>query len=227
MKVNKLLKGLRDIHFVPRLNGIYDKPIRILYAKAIEMKLEYESEQEWADDGIADDDSQFAGGEGKIKVLGLTKEEQSGMFGNKKVKGGIAVYSNDTAPSGAFLFARGKKSSKHRRLYAIYNCKCSPNGFNGETVEEGKAPAEVCEIDFTVADIENNLVYYFIDTDDPTVSQEQITNWFKEVQMPEELEAQPGVTKVQVDPENVVEELKDILTTGEVEEKPVKKSRKK
>lgn len=223
MKVNKLLKGLRDIHFAIFSSGVYENPFKILFAKAIEMKLEYESEQEWADDGIADDSGQFAGGEGKLKILGLTKEEQALLFGNKKVKGGIAVYSTDSAPSGAFLFARGKKNSKHKRLYVIYNCKCSPNGFNGETVEEGKAPAEVCEIDFTVADLTDGLVYYYIDTDDPTVSQEQITNWFTEVQMPEELEAQPNVTKVDVAPEDAEETLKELITSKEIEEKPVKK----
>lgn len=187
MAVNKLLKGLKNIHFAPYVEGEFQTPIRIAFAKAIEGKLNYESEPEWGDDVIVDNSSMFAGGEGNVKVLGLTKEEQVALFGNKAVKGGIAVYSDDNAPVGAFLFERGKKNSQHKRLYAIYACQCAPTGFNGETVEDGKASATVEEIDFTIGQMDDNLVFHYIDTDDTTVETEAKENWFKTVQLPKEI----------------------------------------
>lgn len=187
MAVNKLLKGLKNIHFAPYVEGEFQTPVRIAFAKAIEGKLNYEAEAEWGDDAIVDNSSMFAGGEGNVKVLGLTKEEQVTLFGNKAVKGGVAVYSNDNAPVGAFLFERGKKNSKHKRLYVIYACQCAPTGFNGETVEDGKASATVEEIDFTIGEMEDGLVFHFIDTDDSTVEEEAKTDWFTTVQMPKEI----------------------------------------
>lgn len=187
MAVVKLLKGLKNIHFAPYSEGSFKTPIKILFGKQIEGKLNYESEQEWADDAIVDSSSQYAGGEGKVKVLGLTKEEQVALFGNKAVKGGVAVYADDIAPVGAFLFERGKKGSNAKRLYAIYACQCSPNGFSGETVEDGKASASEDEIDFTIGQMEDGLVYHYIDTDDTTVDNEAKTGWFTTVQLPQEI----------------------------------------
>lgn len=187
-KKTKLLKGLRNIHFAPYIDGAFQTPKPITFAKKIENTLNYESETEWADDEIVDQSNGYNGGEGTLTTLGLTAEEQSVLFSNEIVKGGIVVKTTDESPTGAFLFERAKKGSTHKRLYVIYACKCSPASFNGETVEEGKSSASESEIQYTISNLPSGEIYHFIDTDDPTADTEAITNWFKTVQMPKPLE---------------------------------------
>lgn len=184
----KVLKGLDSTHFAPFKNGNFETPVAIENSKSIEASLKFEAEQEWADNRIVDSSSQFAGGEGKAKFLGLYKEEQVLLFGNKEVKGGVAVYSGDIAPIGAFLFRR-KKSNGHYRLYVVYACQCNPAGFSGETIEEGKGKGGEEEIEFSIGEMQDGLIYHYIDTDDSTVDQEQVSKWFTEVQFPQELES--------------------------------------
>lgn len=186
--MNKLLKGLKMIHFAPKSEAGFKAPSKVTFAKKIENKLKYEGEQEWADDRIVDSSNGYAGGEGTLSTLGITSEEQVLLFGNKKVKGGVVVKDNDEAPEGAFIFERGKKGSVHKRLYVIYSCKCSPAGISGETVEEGKAAAGVEEINYSIGSDSEGNIYYYVDTDDPTISPETIANWYKEVQLPEDIE---------------------------------------
>lgn len=187
-KAKKLLKGLRSIHFAPYVDGEFETPQPILYAKKIENQLNYESETEWADDEIVDQSNGYNGGEGTLSVLGLLPTEQKLLFGNEVVKGGVVVKTTDEAPTGAFLFERGKKGSTHKRLYVIYACKCAPSSFNGETVEEGKASASENEISYTISNLPTGEIYHYIDTDDTTVDPTAITKWFTEVQMPTPIE---------------------------------------
>lgn len=187
-KKTKLLKGLRNIHFAPYVDGSFQEPKPITFAKKIENTLNYESETEWADDGIVDQSHGYNGGEGTLTTLGLGSEEQSLLFGNEIVKGGLVITTEDEAPTGAFLFERGKKGSTAKRLYVVYACKCSPSSFNGETVEEGKSSASTSEISYTISNLPTGEIYHFIDTDDSTVDPEAITNWFKTVQMPKPIE---------------------------------------
>ena len=121
-KKKKVLAGLSNIHFAPLVDGTYQTPVPILFAKKIENKLEYENDQEWADDKVVENGYDLVGGEGTLTVLALTSEEQALLFGNTIVKGGIKVNSADVSPQGAFLFERKKKRSTHKRLYVIYNC---------------------------------------------------------------------------------------------------------
>lgn len=186
-KTKKLLKGLRNIHFAPYVNGSFQEPKPITFAKKIENTLNYESETEWADDEIVDQSYGYNGGEGSLTTLGLSSEEQSLLFGNKIVKGGLVVKTEDESPTGAFLFERGKKGSTAKRLFVVYACKCSPASFNGETLEGGKSSASESEISYTISNLPTGEIYHFIDTDDTTVDQEAITNWFKKVQMPKPL----------------------------------------
>lgn len=186
---DKLLCGLRNIHFAPFVDGSFQTPIRIWNAKSIECAINYETEQEWADDMLIDNASNFAGGEGKLSILGLSIEEFVALFGSKKVKGGAVVNSGDRSPQGAFLFERRRKKSKHSRLYVVYNCQCSPGSITAESIAEGKGQAQEDEITFSIGETEGNDIYYFIDTDDPAVVADQVTNWFKTVQEPVDLES--------------------------------------
>lgn len=186
--VNKKLKGLRNIHFAPLKNGEYQTPIKIEFSKTLEANLSYEGEADWADDVIIDNSYNFNGGEGKLTLVGLNKEEYEAMFGSKKVKGGTFVSSQDVAPTGAYIFERGKKGSSAKRLYVIYACTNAPSGINAEGIADGKAPTSIEEISFSISESATNGVFFFIDTDDPTVDQTQITKWFTEVQEPIDLE---------------------------------------
>lgn len=185
---DKLLCGLRNIHFAKWNGSGYETPVRIWNAKSIECGINYETEQEWADDMLIDNASLFAGGEGKLSVLGLSMEEFVAMFGSKKVKGGVVVSSGDQAPQGAFLFERRRKKSKKSRLYVVYNCQCSPGSITAESISEGKGQAQEDEITFTIGETEENNIYYFIDTDAEDVVSDQVENWFKTVQKPVDLE---------------------------------------
>ncbi|XZM35393.1 major tail protein (plasmid) [Clostridium perfringens] len=182
----KILKGFAEIHFAPFRDNEFQTPIAIDNAKSIKSELNYESESIWAEDQIVDNDLNYAGGEGTLGVLGLSAKDLNTLYNNKLVKGGVLVKSDDEAPDGAFLFSRKKKNG-HKRLYVIYACKCSPTGINAEGIEDGKGDPSVEEVKFTVGQLENKNIYFFIDTDDSTVDQEQVTNWFKEVQEPIEL----------------------------------------
>ncbi len=187
-KKKKILRGLSNIHFAPLVDGEFQTPVPIQYAKKCENKLKYESDPEWADDRLVENGYEFAGGEGTLSVLALTAEEQSVLFGNTLVKGGLKVNSGDIAPEGAFLFERKKKNSNDKRLYVIYSCVCSPASISAETIEEGKGAGSVDEINYSIGQLENGDIYYYVDTDDPTIPPEAKTNWFKTVQKPQEKE---------------------------------------
>ena len=195
-KKKKILAGLSNIHFAPFVDGAYQTPVPILYAKKIENKLEYENDQEWADDKVVENGYDFVGGEGTLTVLTLTAEEQALLFGNTIVKGGIKVNSGDVSPQGAFLFERKKKRSTHKRLYVIYNCVCSPTSISAETIEDGKGEGSTDEISYSIGENGNGDIYHYIDTDDTTAPTEAITNWFKEVQFPQKLEETAIQSKV-------------------------------
>lgn len=195
-KKKKILAGLSNIHFAPFVDGAYKTPVPILFAKKIENKLDYENDAEWADDKVVDNGYDFVGGEGTLSVLTLTAEEQSLLFGNAIVKGGVVVNSNDVSPEGAFLFERKKKRSTHRRLYVVYNCVCSPTSISAETIEDGKGEGSVDEISYSIGENENGDIYHYIDTDDTTASTEAISNWFTEVQLPQQIEVATIQSKV-------------------------------
>lgn len=189
MKKTKACVGLSNIHFAPFNGSTFDSPVHIFHAKKIENKFKYENIQEWADNIAVINEFLYGGGEGSLTVLGLSKEERVLLFGNKAVKGGIAVSDTDEAPIGAFLFER-RITGGARRLYVVYACKCSPTDISGETIEEGKGNYETNDIEYSISSCEHegvNLVYFYIDTDDSTVEQQQVTNWFKEVQFPQEI----------------------------------------
>ncbi|MDB8437718.1 hypothetical protein GMB34_09855 [Turicibacter sanguinis] len=188
-KVNKLLIGLGDIHFAPYVEGEFQTPVPITFAKKCEAKTNFEEDPEWADNIDVSPGFAYTGGEGTLTTLGLTAEEQVLLFGNTAVKGGVIINSSDVAPQGAFLFSRKKKKSDHKRLFVIYSCVCAPSALvNAETLEEGKGSAEEVEINFTVGQLEDGSIAFYVDTDSPTVKQEQVTNWFKTVQRPEVLD---------------------------------------
>ncbi len=196
-EVKKLIVGLSDIHFAKWNGSTFETPVPITNAKKCEAKTTFEEDEEWADNKNVNPGYVFAGGDGTLTTLGLTPDEQALLFGNTLVKGGVLINSADIAPQGAFLFARKKKRSNDRRLFVLYNCVCAPSSLvNAETIEEGKGSSEEVEINFVIDALEDGNIAYYIDTDSPTVDQEQVTNWFKAVQMPQNLEGELNILKV-------------------------------
>ncbi|MGM9534221.1 MAG: major tail protein [Intestinibacter sp.] len=203
MKKTKACVGLSNIHFAPFNGSTFESPVRIFHAKKIENKFKYENIQEWADNIAVINEFLYGGGEGSLTVLGLSKEERVLLFGNKAVKGGIVVSDTDEAPIGAFLFER-RLTGGARRLYVVYACKCSPTDISGETIEEGKGNYETNDIEYSISSCEHegvNLVYFYIDTNDETVNQEQVTNWYKSVQFPQDLEDARALKAKKIDVE--------------------------
>lgn len=188
MSKKKILTGLSNIHFAPFIDGEFQTPVPIEFAKKIENKLSYASDVEWADDRIIDSGFGYEGGEGVLSVLALVSKEQALLFGNTLVKGGLKVNSGDIAPEGAFLFERKKKRSVHKRLYVIYSCVCSPTGISAETIEEGKGASSVEDINYSIGEGPNGDIFYYVDTDDETIEADTKAKWFEKVQIPVSLE---------------------------------------
>lgn len=191
----QVIRGFKNIHFAPydKETKTYKEPFPILYAKSGEFKFNFENDPTYADDTIVENGYLFVGGEGTITVLELLPDEQVAILGNKRVKGGVLVNTNDVAPPGAYLFEKNFKNSTHKRLYVVYNCVCSNPGLTMQTIED-KAEDSVSEIPLSVSELENGDLMYYIDTNDPTVEAEQITNWYKEVQFAVEVEAAQAQT---------------------------------
>ena len=63
---------------------------------------------------------------------------------------------------------------------------CSNPGLVMQTIED-KAEDATCEIPLSVSELSDGNIYFYIDTNDSTVEDTQITNWYTEVQMPKEI----------------------------------------
>lgn len=186
MAEKNIIRGFSNIHFAPLEAGeTFGIPIRIKFGKSGEFKLNFEHDPTYADDAVVDNNFLYTGGDGNINVLDLTPDEQTLVLGNKRVKGGVVVNSNDNAPAGAFLFEKKFKGSTHKRLYVVYNCVCSNPGIVAQTLED-KAEDSVAEIPLSVSELSDGNIYFYIDTNDPTVDQTQVTGWYTEVQFPKE-----------------------------------------
>lgn len=195
MAEKQVIRGFSNIHFAPlQEEGSYGTPIKISGAKSGEFKLNFEHDPTYADDVIFNNGFLYTGGEGNISVLELTPDEQALILGNKKVKGGVVVNSNDVSPSGAFLFEKKFKGSNHKRLYVVYNCICSNPGLTMQTIED-KAEDSVVEIPLSVSETEEGNIFYFIDTNDATADQSQISAWYTEVQEPISIEQTQDITQ--------------------------------
>lgn len=183
MAEKQVIRGFSNIHFAPFKNGTYGAPVKIVGAKSGEFKLNFEHDPSYADDILFHNGYLYTGGEGNINVLELTPAEQSLILGNELVKGGVVVKSTDSAPSGAFLFEKKFKGSTAKRLYVVYNCVCSNPGIVAQTIED-KAEDATAEISLSVSEDASSNIYFFIDTNDATVDQTQVTGWYTEVQKP-------------------------------------------
>ena len=102
-KCSKNFKRFKKRPFAKWNGDGYEAPVPIKYAKKIENTLNYETDSDWADDEIVSVENGFSGGEGTLNTLGLLAEEQTLLFGSKKVPGGIVVKSDDMAPTGVYL----------------------------------------------------------------------------------------------------------------------------
>lgn len=183
MKKNKKtrLKGFKNIHFAPFVDGTFGTPVGLPGAKKLEAALNYELEQRESDDRIDEQSYIFKGGEGSVSLKSLTPEEYGVLFANSVNAELVAVRTTDIAPQGALLYERRFTESNHRRLYCIFNVKFAPSSLAAESCGDGTKEIDE-ELSFSVGEFDDDLVYITLDTD--TEAEELlalINTWFTKV----------------------------------------------
>lgn len=186
------LKGLSNIHVaIIEEGGTHGTPVKVEGAKSISAELTFEQEEFESDNVIDYSDFIFTGGEGTMVLKSMSLKEFNLLFNNAYVKGGVEINTKDVAPNCAILFERLKLDRKNRRLYVIYNVKFAPAGIKGQSAAK-PGTEETDELKFSIGEFTDGAVVYFIDTDDPSVTEEQITDWYKNVQFIQEPDPLPS-----------------------------------
>lgn len=197
------LKGLSNIHVAiiegGGIHGTHGTPVKVEGAKSISAELTFEQEEFESDNVIDYSDFIFTGGEGTMVLKSMSLAEFKLLFNNAYVKGGVEINTKDVAPNCAILFERLKLDRKNKRLYVIYNVKFAPAGIKGQSAAK-PGTEETDELKFSIGEFTDGAVVYFIDTDDPSVTEEQITGWYQTVQF---------IQKPDPLPSNEVESLKN------------------
>ena len=186
------LKGLSNIHVaIIEEGGTHGTPVKVEGAKSISAELTFEQEEFESDNVIDYSDFIFTGGEGTMVLKSMSLKEFNLLFNNAYVKGGVEINTKDVAPNCAILFERLKLDRKNKRLYVIYNVKFAPAGIKGQSAAK-PGTEETDELKFSIGEFTDGAVVYFIDTDDPSVTKEQITGWYQEVQFIQEPDPLPS-----------------------------------
>ena len=186
------LKGLSNIHVaIIEEGGTHGTPVKVEGAKSISAELTFEQEEFESDNVIDYSDFIFTGGEGTMVLKSMSLKEFNLLFNNAYVKGGVEINTKDVAPNCAILFERLKLDRKNKRLYVIYNVKFAPAGIKGQSAAK-PGTEETDELKFSIGEFTDGAVVYFIDTDDPSVTEEQITGWYKNVQFIQEPDPLPS-----------------------------------
>ena len=174
---NKIIYGFSDIHVCTH-DGT---PIPIKGAINIDININRPYTDVYTDDGNKRIYGKFKG-EGKLKVLGLTEEEQCTLFGYRRAKnGGIVIGAEQSSPNLKLLFSR-ENHQGNKILYCFYSVKFNPSNLTANTIDLKKGLEEdILEIDFVANEDNEGLLYYTIDTDNSDV----INMWFNKVQYPE------------------------------------------
>ena len=172
------LKGLSNIHVaIIEEGGTHGTPVKVEGAKSISAELTFEQEEFESDNVIDYSDFIFTGGEGTMVLKSMSLKEFNLLFNNAYVKGGVEINTKDVAPNCAILFERLKLDRKNKRLYVIYNVKFAPAGIKGQSAAK-PGTEETDELKFSIGEFTDGAVVYFIDTDDPSVTKMQITDWY-------------------------------------------------
>ena len=160
----KRLGGFSNIHIAP-LTGAdtYGTPKRIEGAKSVEVSLNYENVQFYADNAIDYSEYIFSGGEGTLTVSGLTPQEYADLFGATVENGVVKVKTSDIAPEMALLFERKILGTNKTVKYVVYAVKFAPTSISANTME-GSVTEENFELSFSVRETAGNDVYTFVNT---------------------------------------------------------------
>lgn len=179
----KRLGGFSNIHIAKiSEGGAYATPVPLEGGKSVEVSLNYENVQFYADNAVDYSDYIFSGGEGTLTVSGLTSEEYVLLFGATKDENGVvSTKTSDIAPEVALLFERKKLGTNKVVKYIVYACKFAPVSINATTME-GSVEEETVELTFSVRETADNKVYSFADGSEVTSSgQGQFDTWYEEV----------------------------------------------
>lgn len=159
----KRLGGFSNIHVAPLTSaGTYGTPVAIEGAKSVEVSLNYENVQFYADNAIDYSEYIFSGGEGTLTISGLTPSEYALLFGATVADGVVKVKTSDIAPEMALLFERKKLGTNKVVRYVVYAVKFAPTSISANTME-GSVSEENFELSFSVRETAENNVYTFVD----------------------------------------------------------------
>lgn len=175
---DKIVYGLDKIHYCK--NNII-KPLEGAISVEVVISQEVEYKKKCGYDSI-----KFTSpirGKGKLKVIGLSLEEQSDLLGYIYSDGELAIGENPNAPHVSLLFARQLESGGE--LYSIfYNCVFENKNINALTKTNNEEAEEV-EMTFDVlVDTNRKLLGFVLDTKD-TSNKNKVNNFFKSIQVPE------------------------------------------
>lgn len=181
MKKKTRLKGFKNIHFAPFVDGTFETPVQLPGAKKLEASLNYELEQRESDDRIDEQNYIFKGGEGTVSLKSLTPAEYKVLFSNTVNDEFVAVRTTDIAAQGALLYERRFTESNQRRLYCIFNVKFAPSSLAAESCGDGTKEIDE-ELTFSVGEHDDNLVYVMLDTDTTKPNLQALINkWYTQV----------------------------------------------
>lgn len=175
----KRLGGFSNIH-VAQLTGAgtYGTPKKIEGAKSVEVSLNYENIQFYADNAIDYSEYIFSGGEGTLTVSGLTPQEYGDLFGSTVENGVVKVKTSDIAPELALLFERKILGTNETVKYVVYAVKFAPTSISASTME-GSVTEENFELTFSVRETSENDVYTFVNSSEDT--EDVADEWYSAV----------------------------------------------
>lgn len=175
---NKIVYGLDKIHYLK--DGVI-KPLKGAISVEIIISQEVTYRKKYGCDAVKF--SSPIRGKGKLKVIGLSLEEQSDLLGYVYSNGELAIGENPNAPHVSLLFARQLENGGE--LYSVfYNCVFENKNINALTKTNDISEEEV-EIAFDVlVDTNRKLLGFVLDTKD-TSNKNKVNNFFKSIQVPE------------------------------------------
>jgi len=178
--LKKRLGGLKNIYISPidPVSGKFSVPVPLTGAKEIDATLNYDAVKFYSDNTIDYSDYIFTGGDGTLKVSGLTNAETELLFGaTNDDKGNLTVRASDVSQEMAILFERNKLGTTQKVLYCIYACKFAPSSITAKTTED-KIEEELAELKFSIRAFDDNAIYRTLDTSEVGVDATQITGWY-------------------------------------------------
>ena len=163
---HKIMYGFSNIYVAKKNGDKYATPVLIEGGKSVTVNLNYNyTELKKGKYKTPVRFQEFAGGGGKLKLLGLSKEEYKLLFGCEVEDNKVKIKTTDKAPTLALMFTR-KQLDGTEKGYCLYNIVCKPLNFDATTIENGRIAEDSVEIEFFVNSKEEDIYYIEENIDD-------------------------------------------------------------